>query len=99
MHTSIYGHLDQLKICDIKMLTTLNNGQAFSIQVDLSDGQKLVCRVTIDPSLRDHRTGKWITYSALSLYEGVSFVHTLRDKVRNNVARVADEIIDTFFGD
>lgn len=94
----IYNSLSQIKICSIILKTGLNNGQKFLIEVFFHDGQRLVCRVVVEPIVRE-RDGKWCTVSSLSLYEEAVFSSTLRDPVRECAVTAADEIIDTFFGD
>lgn len=99
--TTTYYNLSQLSICQVVLKMNLINKQLFSFDVFFHDGKNMVCKVNVDPVIRDHRTGEWSVYTSLSTYEHVYLDPTtkLRDKIRRCAEQSVKHLVDMFFGE
>lgn len=99
MRYDVYTCPNQMRISHIVANTKPASGQKFYIEVFFHDENRMVCRVRIEPTLRDHRTGRWITCNSLSLCDGIAFEFNLRDQIRLGAVKLVEEIIDSLFGE
>ena len=93
-----YNKTDQLELQKMIINTKPISGERFEVDLFFGDGKTpYVCKVSVNPTLRDQRTGEWRMYSTLHLYQGVLFGSTeLRDAIRNISKDIVSEFVFLF---
>ena len=80
-----YNGLHQLSISKVGVRTNLDNDQKFKVVYYFTDGYRFVCQATAEPTMRDHRTGDWLSFITVAMGKdlklSISFTQILKDHV------------------